>query len=152
MERGVDVKRNITFVDYRTEPGANPIEVICKSHASANNPNAKEVLHTRYLVGCDGAHSNVRKAMGARPMGSSTDAVWGVIDGVLDTDFPDLFSKTVIYNEEIGSVQLFPRECSMTRLYIQIKPTLINGTSKEDLTQDFIMRLAEEILEVSRCP
>jgi phenol 2-monooxygenase len=146
MERGIDVKRSLTFVDYKSEPGqVNPIEVLCKSNSS----QAKQLLTTRYLVGCDGAHSNVRKAIGARPVGSSSDAVWGVIDGVLETDFPDIFSKTVLYNEDVGSVLMFPRERNMTRLYIELKRELREGTPNEMLDQDYVMQLAEEIFEVS---
>jgi phenol 2-monooxygenase len=145
MERGVNVKRSLTFVDYKTEPGpSNAIEVLCKAKAS----QAKQVLTTRYLVGCDGAHSNVRKAIGARPVGSSQDALWGVIDGVIETDFPDIYSKTVVYNEDIGSVLLFPRERNMTRLYIELKREIRDGTTRDELDQDCVMRLAEEVFEV----
>ncbi|KAF2436552.1 hypothetical protein EJ08DRAFT_150720 [Tothia fuscella] len=143
MERGVTVRHKITFVDYQTVPGPNSVEVVCKSSDS----QAKTTLNTRYLVGCDGSHSNVRKAIGARPVGSSYDAVWGVIDGVLETDFPDIYSKTVIHNEEIGSVLLHPRERNMTRLYIELKRELREGARKDELDQDFVIRLAEEVFE-----
>jgi phenol 2-monooxygenase len=144
MERGVGVKRNLTFVDYQSVPGStNPLEVICKSSES----QAKRVLTTRYLVGCDGSHSNVRKAIGARTVGSTHDAVWGVIDGVLETNFPDIYSKTVIHNADIGSVLLFPRERNMTRLYIELKSELREGIRRDELDQEFVIRLAEEVFE-----
>jgi hypothetical protein len=86
--------------------------------------------------------------MGARPVGSSYDAVWGVIDGVLETDFPDIYSKVVINNDEAGSILLFPRERGMTRLYIELKAELREGASREELSQEFVMSRAEEIFEV----
>lgn len=106
LERDFGVERNTTFVDYRATPQSQqPIEILCKS----NPCNSKKTILAKYLVGCDGAHSNVRRAMGVRQIGSSTDSLWGVIDGVLDTDFPDLHSKVVIHSEEAGSVLMFPR-------------------------------------------
>lgn len=145
MERGVDVKRNLTFVDYKSVPGPeNAIEVVCKSNTS----HAGSTMTTSYLVGCDGAQSNVRKAMGARPVGSSYDEIWGVVDGELDTDFPDLYSKVVIHSEEAGSVIISPRERGMTRLYVNLTQEMRDGTSREDLTQEFVMKIAEEIFEV----
>ena len=145
LERGADVNRNLTFVDYKSAPGNWPIELICKT----NSNHAKKTFMTRYLVGCDGAHSNVRRAMGARQIGSSTDAVWGVLDGVLETDFPDIYNKAVIHSAEAGSVLLFPRERNMTRLYIELRPELRDGISREELSQEYVMDRAAEIFEVS---
>jgi phenol 2-monooxygenase (NADPH) len=142
MERGVEVQRDLTFVDYQSQPGQNnPLEVICK----VNSSQEKEVLTTRYLVGCDGSQSNVRKAMGSRPVGTSSDAVWAVIDGELETDFPDLYSKVAIHSEEYGSVLLFPRERNLTRLYVEMRSDLREGSARE--SQEAVMTRVEEILE-----
>ena len=35
----------------------------------------------------------------------------------------------------------------MTRLYIELKPELRDGTSREELSQEFVMSRAEEIFE-----
>jgi phenol 2-monooxygenase len=144
VERDFVVERHLTFVDYKTAPGNWPIEVLCKTESHT----AKTIL-SRYLVGCDGAQSGVRKAMGVRQVGTSTDGVWGVIDGVLDTNFPDLYSKVVINSKEAGSILLFPRERNMTRLYIELKPELRDGASNEELSQEYVMERAAEIFEVS---
>lgn len=145
MERGVDVQRNVTFVDYvkDTKPEQN-IEVICKPTHSEE----KRVFATSYLIGCDGAHSNVRKSMSSRMVGSSYDQVWGVIDGELDTDFLDIYTKTVIHSEEAGSCIILPRERGMTRMYVELKPELRDIASREELSQDFVLNIAREILEV----
>ena len=79
--------------DYRT--GNFPIRVgvsDCSSKPSLAatqetcNPTDKSV-RCRYLVGCDGAHSWVRKQCGLRLEGETTDHHWGVIDCVPITDF-----------------------------------------------------------------
>lgn len=142
MERGIEVQRDLTFVDYNSEPGQNnPLEVICK----VNSSQEKEVLTTRYLVGCDGSQSNVRKVMGSRPVGTSSDVVWAVLDGELETNFPDLNSKVAIHSEEYGSVLILPRERNMTRLYVEMRRDLRQGSTRE--SQEAVMARVDEIIE-----
>ncbi|KAE9965500.1 hypothetical protein BLS_007612 [Venturia inaequalis] len=142
MERGVEVQRDLSFVDYNSELGQNnPLEVICK----VNSSQEKEVLTTRYLIGCDGSQSNVRKVMGSRPVGTSSDVIWAVIDGELVTDFPDLYSKVAIHSDEYGSIILFPRERNLTRLYIEMRRDLREGSARE--SQETVMARVEAIME-----
>ena len=147
-ERGVKVERNTAFVDYENAPGKScPLEVTCK----ANVDQARRSLATKYLVGCDGAHSQVRKCLpGSRPVGSSYDAIWGVLDGQLETDFPDIWSKAIVYSEESGSVLIIPRERNLTRLYIEVKSDTEDGQAQEEHTKEFVMRRAQEIMEPYR--
>ncbi|EEB89627.1 hypothetical protein MPER_12256, partial [Moniliophthora perniciosa FA553] len=51
--------------------------------------NTMEIVHAKYVVGADGAHSWVRQTLGIAMEGEHTDYVWGVIDMVPDTNFPD---------------------------------------------------------------
>jgi phenol 2-monooxygenase len=76
-ERGTVVSRNTAFVDFDYTPmSIRPLTVNCRQDVI----HAKKTYATRYIVGCDGAHSKVRKCIpGATPVGSSTDAVWGVL-------------------------------------------------------------------------
>lgn len=93
----------------------------------------------------DGAHSKVRQSIPeARPVGLSQSAVWGVLDGELETDFPDLWSKTLVYHEEHGSILIIPRERNMTRFYIELKTG--PKTDRGSLGQEFVMRRAKEIM------
>lgn len=144
-ERGVEVKRNTAFVDFDYTPEkARPLQVTCK----VNVDQAKKCLGTRYLVGCDGAHSQVRKSLpDSRPVGASYDAIWGVLDGQIDTDFPDLWSKAIVYSEEAGSILMIPRERNLTRLYIELKADTREGTSRDELSQGYVMQRAQEILD-----
>ncbi|KAK8203724.1 FAD monooxygenase-like protein [Phyllosticta capitalensis] len=143
-ERGVDVQRNTAFMDFEYLQGkTSPIQVTCK----ADVQQQKKTMSTHYVVGCDGAHSQVRKSMpGAQPLGASSDAIWGVLDGQIESDFPDLWSKAVIYSEEAGSVLVIPRERNLTRLYIELKPESRGSTSKDELTREFVMQRAQEIM------
>lgn len=93
----------------------------------------------------DGAHSKVRKSIpDARPVGMSQAAIWGVLDGELVTNFPDIWSKTLVNSKEHGSILIVPRERNMTRLYIELK--LGPKTDRRELGQEFIMQRAKKIM------
>lgn len=38
-----------------------------------------ETVRAKYLIGCDGAHSWVRKQLGFQMVGEATDNIWGVL-------------------------------------------------------------------------
>ncbi|RJE25459.1 hypothetical protein PHISCL_02215 [Aspergillus sclerotialis] len=136
---GVEVSRNHTFtsVTSHLDDSSSPLLIRC------DKPNERVSVQARYLVGADGAHSQVRNHIpNANNHGSPYSSVWGVLDGELATDFPDIWSKTVIFSEEHGSVLLIPRERNMTRLYIEMK----SPASPNDLTQQYVMKQARRVM------
>ena len=70
--------------------------------------------------------------------------MWGVLDGELDTDFPDIWSKTLVYSQEHGSILIIPRERNMTRFYIELK--VGPKGDRRELGQEFVMHRAKEIM------
>ncbi|KAK6008276.1 hypothetical protein QM012_000179 [Aureobasidium pullulans] len=141
--RGVEVTRSSPFVKYDNHGSGLPLNVFSRSTTSEK----ERLWQTKYLVGCDGAHSKVRKAIPEiEAQGSSSEAIWGVLDGVIDTDFPDLWSKVVVYSEEAGNVLCIPRERNMTRLYIELRPESDEPMDKATATQDFVMARARQIM------
>lgn len=89
-ERGNQVTRNTNFTGFEYTPhSVRPLKVLCEQE-----PGRKPKSYaTRYVVGCDGAHSQVRKAIpDATLVGASSDTIWGVLDGVLDTDCKQAWS------------------------------------------------------------
>lgn len=145
-ERGTTVTRNTAFDSFEYTPmSIRPLTIHCRQHANQANKS----YASRYIVGCDGAHSKVRKCIpGATPVGSSTDAVWGVLDGVLDTDFPDIWSKVVVQSESLGSVLMIPRERGLTRLYIELRPGAPETVG--DDPQQFVQNRAQAIMKPYR--
>ncbi len=80
-----------------------------------------EVIRARYLVGCDGARSRVRAEMGHALKGQSARQLWGVMDILPRTDFPDIRLKCAIQSKNAGSILIIPREGGyMVRLYIEL--------------------------------
>ncbi|GKT42101.1 phenol hydroxylase [Colletotrichum spaethianum] len=141
-KRGVEVRRNTAFESYSVpENKAGPLQVNCRTNVTQD----RRTILTQYLVGCDGAHSKVRKSIpDARAIGLSQPAIWGVLDGELITDFPDIWSKTLVYSQEYGSILIIPRERNMTRFYIELKAN--PKADKRELGQEFVMARAKKIM------
>jgi phenol 2-monooxygenase (NADPH) len=80
-----------------------------------------ETIRARYVVGCDGARSAVRQAMGLTLKGDSANHAWGVMDVLVVTDFPDIRFKSLIQSADEGTVLIIPREGGyLVRLYVEM--------------------------------
>jgi len=138
--RGVEVIRSMPFSRYKET--ATGVEIECLESTTGK----PKTFTSRYMVGCDGAHSRVRKSLLHGPYeGERSNSTWGVLDGVIETDFPDIWSKTVISSETEGSVLCIPREKNMTRLYIEMNPGA-TPSSSEAATEEFVMERAKAIM------
>ncbi|KAL4951776.1 FAD binding domain-containing protein [Aspergillus filifer] len=108
-----------------------------------------EIESSKYVVGADGAHSWVRQELGFSLEGESTDYVWGVLDMVPITDFPDIRTLCTIQSTDSGSILVKPRENKLVRLYIQLTTTAYNGGKRADrskINPDAILKAAQKIL------
>ncbi|PLB49300.1 putative phenol monooxygenase [Aspergillus steynii IBT 23096] len=118
---GRGVQRNTKLVDVRIdEDGDAEFPVL----AEIETEGKRRTIRSKHLVGADGAHSVVRRCMGLKLVGESTDHIWGVVDLVVDTDFPDIRRRSAIHSPA-GSVMVIPREQIstgdyLTRLYVQV--------------------------------
>nr|WP_207955869.1 FAD-dependent monooxygenase [Rubrobacter marinus] len=72
-----------------------------------------ETVRARYLVGCDGAHSAVRKSLGRSMQGDSANQAWGVMDVLAVTDFPDIRMKAVIHSANEGNLLVIPGKAAI---------------------------------------
>ena len=104
------------LTDVTVEPdGSHPVV------ATFDTAEGARTVRTRHLVGCDGARSTVRGFMGHRLRGQSRRQLWGVMDVLALTDFPDIRFKCAIQSADAGSLLVIPREGGhMVRLYIEL--------------------------------
>jgi 2-polyprenyl-6-methoxyphenol hydroxylase-like FAD-dependent oxidoreductase len=115
------VQRNTNLLDVKIdEAGDAEFPVVAEIETNGQ----KRTVRSKYLVGADGAHSVVRRCMGLKLEGESSDHIWGVVDLVVDTDFPDIRRRCAIHSPS-GSVMIIPRERIatgdyLTRLYVQV--------------------------------
>lgn len=78
-------------------------------------------IRAKYVVGCDGARSSTRAAIGRQLAGDAMNQSWGVMDVLAVTDFPDIRLKSAIQSATDGSLLIIPREGGyMVRLYIEL--------------------------------
>lgn len=115
------VQRNTKLIDVKIdEAGDSEFPVI----AEIETEGRRQTVRSKYLVGADGARSVVRRSMGLKLEGESLDHIWGVVDLIVDTDFPDIRRRCAIHSPA-GSVMVIPRERIatgdyLTRLYVQV--------------------------------
>ncbi|KAJ7140287.1 FAD binding domain-containing protein [Mycena crocata] len=102
------------------DPNAHAARVVLKHLDPLEGGPSTEIVRAKFVIGTDGAHSWVRNRFGIAMEGSQTDHVWGVVDMVPQTDFPDIRNKTAIHSEN-GSCMIIPREGDKVRLYIQLE-------------------------------
>jgi len=107
-----------------------------------------ETVRARFAVGCDGAHSVVRKSLGRALRGESANQAWGVMDVLAVTDFPDIRIKSAIHSAGEGSVLIIPREGGyLVRLYIELDKLNENErVASRQITSDRLIAAARRIL------
>ncbi|THC88634.1 hypothetical protein EYZ11_011925 [Aspergillus tanneri] len=137
--RGVSVQRNSRFLSCMRTTGTHHLNV---SYEDLSTKQIKKI-RTDYLIGCDGARSKVRNFIpDAYLEGDITNESWAVLDGVIDTDFPDLWSKVIVRSHTVGSILWIPRERNMTRLYVELSPTDSEKVDKSMVTTEYVMQRA----------
>jgi phenol 2-monooxygenase len=107
-----------------------------------------ETIRARYVVGCDGARSAVRKSLGYALHGDSANHAWGVMDILAVTDFPDVRCKSLIQSAHDGSIIIIPREGGyLFRVYVELdKLGTDERVSNRNITADDLIAKARHIL------
>ena len=107
-----------------------------------------QTIRARYIVGCDGARSVVRKSLGYPLKGDAARQLWGVMDVLAVTDFPDIRLKAAIQSASHGSILIIPREGGyMVRMYIELDA--LHGDERaadRKVISDMLIAKARDIL------
>ncbi|KAG2114120.1 FAD binding domain-containing protein [Suillus clintonianus] len=133
-----------------TDPTSHTVRVALQRLDISGGIPQEEIIHAKFVVGGDGAHSWVRKQFDISMDGEQTDSIWGVMDFVADTDFPDVRNKSVVRSNH-GSAFVVPREDDRTRVYIQLEDSdVINPATgrvdKEKMGPEQILKAAQKSL------
>ncbi|WP_076997487.1 FAD-binding monooxygenase [Variovorax sp. KK3] len=125
--------------------GDHPVRATLRRAADGS----QVTVNAKYVVGCDGARSGVRQAIGAEPRGDFANHAWGVVDMLAVTDFPDIRLKAAIQSADKGNILLIPREGGhLVRLYVDLGEVDPNdrGSVRERYTQDKVIEIAQRVL------
>ncbi|KAM3459852.1 hypothetical protein NHJ6243_006484 [Beauveria neobassiana] len=112
---------------YRSNLAKDDTEDLLAASKLNAKANMEEIVRAKYVLGSDGAHSWTRKQIGLALEGESTDYVWGVLDIVPITDFPDIRMRCAIHSANAGSIMIIPRENKLVRVYVQLTKTAKTG-------------------------
>ncbi|GAB4040872.1 MAG: FAD-binding monooxygenase [Rubrivivax sp.] len=109
---------------------------------------ATRTVRANYVVGCDGAHSAVRRAIGGTLHGDAANQAWGVMDILANTDFPDVRQKCLVASAAEGNMLILPREGGyLFRLYVELdKLRPDEKAAQRGFTQDDMIAAANRIL------
>src|SRR3954467_8819305 len=140
------------LLDLQVDPAAGPADHAVTARlerVDAENKGKIETIKARYVVGCDGARSMVRKSIGRELHGDSANHAWGVMDVLAVTDFPHLRFKSLIQSPNDGSTSIIPRQGSyLFRLYIELdKLGADERVANRNITADDVIAKARRILK-----
>ncbi len=143
---------NLELVDVtRDDHATHPVL------ATLNTADTEQTVQVRarYLVGCDGARSKVRAAIGQQLRGDAANHAWGVMDVLAVTDFPDIRLKVAVQSAMAGNMIMIPREGGhLVRMYADLgevteqNRAAIRATSAEQLIATAQRILSPYTLEV----
>ena len=115
QDLGAPVEREVELISFtQTE---TDIEAILR-HADGR----EEILSAAWLVGCDGAHSLVRHALGATFAGETLDSDWMLAD-VHMRGYPSPDTETSVYWHRDGVLVLFPISPGRYRVVANLPPS-----------------------------
>jgi phenol 2-monooxygenase len=144
------------LIDLRTDPAAYsaknayPYQVSVRlERLDSPYEGEIETVKARYVIGCDGARSTVRKSIGRALYGESANHAWGVMDVLPVTDFPDIRLKGLIQSANQGTIVLIPREGGyLVRIYVELDELHEDErVSNRNISADDLIAAAQRVLK-----
>ena len=103
-----------------TSAADHPVTVTLE-HTAPGREGQTTQVRANYVIGCDGARSSVRSAIGGALHGDVAHQAWGVIDLLATTNFPDWRMKAFVRSQNDGTLMVLPREGGhLVRLYVEL--------------------------------
>ncbi|XPP26978.1 MAG: FAD-dependent monooxygenase [Leucobacter sp.] len=114
----------VEFLDLEIDPEAEYPVAAHIRYVAGERAGEERTVRAKYLVGGDGARSKVRASLGHHLHGEAALHAWGVLDVMVNTDFPDFQVKCSIQSHDAGSILLIPREGGyLSRIYVDLGET-----------------------------
>ena len=144
----MEVDYNWAVADLQIDTCTDDHPVTVTLENTGVSAGQKHVVRCNYVVGCDGARSNVRQAIGGKLEGDAAHQAWGVMDILANTDFPDVRQKCLIASAKEGNVLILPREGGyLFRMYVELdKLKEDERVANRNFTQDDMIAAANRIM------
>jgi phenol 2-monooxygenase (NADPH) len=125
-----------------------PVAVTVEHVRDGNETGETSRIRAKYVVGCDGARSAIRRGIDRELVGDAMNVSWGVMDVLSVTDFPDIRFKCTIQSAEHGSVLLIPREGGyLARFYVELDENRAGALpGNADITPETLTAVANRVM------
>jgi len=128
----------------RDDTNPYPVQVTLR-RTDPGHEGQERQIRARYVVGCDGARSVVRGAIGQQLRGDAANHAWGVMDVLAVTDFPDIRLKAAVQSATGGNLLIIPREGGhLVRFYVDL------GIVDQDNRQSIRQTSIEQMVSIAR--
>ncbi|KAI1137235.1 FAD binding domain-containing protein [Hypoxylon sp. FL0543] len=125
---GVRVEAPVQLTTASVDQSVSQVTAILLDHAS----ETYETVRCKYLIGCDGGHSSVRRIFHIPFEGSATEDKWVRIDGQVKTDMPKPRSYCSIESPTHGNVLWVALDRGATRIGYAFTDDRANAYSEFD--------------------
>ncbi len=134
--------------NVEVDTSANEYPVTVTLEDTGVNWGETVTVRANYVVGCDGARSEVRKAIGGDLHGDAAHQAWGVMDILANTDFPDVRQKCLVASANEGNILILPREGGyLFRMYVELdKLKADERVAARKFTRDDMIAAANRIM------
>ncbi|KKY21333.1 hypothetical protein UCRPC4_g03769 [Phaeomoniella chlamydospora] len=141
---GLDIDYSVEVKDVRVDSAAATDPAAYGVTTTVVSNGKEKIYHSKYVLvsleACDGAHSAVRRSLGLKMIGDSTNSLWGVIDLFPRTDFPDIRKKAILHSDA-GNLMIIPREGDyLVRFYVELQ-----GLTEKDANLITLQERARQI-------
>ena len=136
---------NWEIVDLaRDDQQPYPVQVTLRRTEPGHEGQVRRI-RAKYVVGCDGARSVVRGAIGQHLRGDAANHAWGVMDVLAVTDFPDIRLKAAVQSATGGNLLIIPREGGhLVRFYVDLG--VVDEGNRQSIRQTGI----EQMVSIAR--
>lgn len=128
---GVSIERATTLLDFEQDAGGVTARL-------GRAGGEVETVRCRFLAGCDGAHSAVRKRLGIEFEGAPYPGQWLLADATLDWEHPQ--DELAVFTHPRGVTAYFPLAHGRGRLMFQLPDVAVDDEPGEP-TLDDVRRL-----------
>ncbi|GAN08664.1 phenol 2-monooxygenase [Mucor ambiguus] len=114
----VQVERPSTVVSMDRDENKDGEYPITATVMHLQEGRGTEDVQCKYVLGCDGAHSDIRQQLGITNEGETSETHAGVLDALIRTNFASRKEVCIVQNDHAKTISMFPRENGLTRLFV----------------------------------
>ncbi|KAG2214455.1 hypothetical protein INT46_007380, partial [Mucor plumbeus] len=117
-QHDVQVERPSTVVSMDRDENKDSEYPVIATVMHLQEGRGTEDVQCKYVLGCDGAHSDIRQQLGITNEGETSETHAGVLDALIRTNFASRKEVCIVQSNHAKTISMFPRENGLTRLFV----------------------------------